>query len=183
MLRCMSCLYMLDIHLSLVKQFANIFPHLVGCRFVLSTVSFPAVILDGAQPLVMCTCSAHYVHPCPLRAKEVEVWYWHHCCYRGRWILFAYRFQRTRYFWLSEHYVKFLRGGFSRNDSSPLIFAEKAAQVCGGCWIKIRAQEAQGQLEASLTTSTLLGGHEFLSAQLLENGQLSSSWARTENFY
>ena len=89
MLSCMSYLYMLDINLSLVIQLANIFSHSVGHHFVLSTVSSPAVILDGAQPLVMCMCSAHYVHPCPLRAKEVEVWYWHHCRYRGHWILFA----------------------------------------------------------------------------------------------
>ena len=39
-LRCMSCLYILDINLLSVISLANIFFHSVGCRFVLSVVSF-----------------------------------------------------------------------------------------------------------------------------------------------
>ena len=39
-LSCMNCLYMLDIHPLLVISFANIFPHSVGCPFILLMVSF-----------------------------------------------------------------------------------------------------------------------------------------------
>ena len=35
-----SCLYVLDINLLLIVLFANIFPHSVGCLFVLFMVSF-----------------------------------------------------------------------------------------------------------------------------------------------
>ena len=40
MLRCMSCLYILDINPLLVILFANIFSHSVGCLFILLMASF-----------------------------------------------------------------------------------------------------------------------------------------------
>ena len=39
-IECMNCLYILDINPLLVTLFENIFPHSIGCLFILLMVSF-----------------------------------------------------------------------------------------------------------------------------------------------
>ena len=102
MLNCVSCLHMLAINPSWIIPSANIPSPSVVCLFVVSVVPLSSCnsCWGTASPDVH--LFMHYMHPCPCRTKEEEPSA-DTTAITDASEYSVQLFQRTHYFWVSQH--------------------------------------------------------------------------------